>query len=112
MSFSSGIYNIPWNSSQPGKPHSEVDNDYRNSSKYQQNIVDEHTEVAAKGSIAKLSGSLKVSSIVVIGSLEEVTRYIYSVEEFSEHVDFGGCIMSKPHPKMHRVTERHKDSTL
>ena len=59
--------------SQPGKPHSEVDNDHGNSSKYQQNIVDEHTEVAAEGSFPKALGPLIVSSIIVIGSLEVVT---------------------------------------
>ena len=54
------------------KPYSEVDSDHHNNSNYQLNIVDEHTEVAAESSLAKLPGPLIVSSIVVIRSLQEI----------------------------------------
>jgi len=61
---------------QPGKPHCEVDNDHCNTSQYQQDVVDKYTTVAAKGSIAKLLGSLIVPRIIVVGSLQRVSSEV------------------------------------
>jgi len=68
--------NIRCTANQPRKPHCEVDNDHCNTSQYQQDVVDKYTTVAAKGSIAKLLGSLIVPRIIVVGSLWRVSSEV------------------------------------